>query len=353
MTDPSQMPRWAADILRSTCESAAATLAAHGHFDADAAREFVSGLAAGFEVDADDVACALGLDDLELGDAPVGARPPAEDDPPWLDLTEPPPGYQLAPVLLSQAAEAIGERIKEQARALLDDNRIVPWTPDGPMFPAPRNDAPLGLEDGPAGWTYTRPDESIAEAAKRYVGADEDAAHAAAWADHQLAAPPPCVRIVRCGKGFIGLDVTGVMGVEFTAAPDSTAEIAEALRAELEEKGDEISLSMARDIRPARLTEAEAIAAAWADWHAHNCATTLDMLLLAAVWPMPIADGQPWPADIPEEVMEARREWIRGWSLRDRGRAGEWAIAVHVGASDNPRVKIPARPACLDVGRPA
>lgn len=39
MTDPSQMPRWAADILRSTCESAAATLAAHGHLDADAARE--------------------------------------------------------------------------------------------------------------------------------------------------------------------------------------------------------------------------------------------------------------------------------------------------------------------------
>lgn len=57
MTDPSQMPRWAADILRSTCESAAATLAAHGHLDADAAREFVSGLAAGFEVDADDVFC--------------------------------------------------------------------------------------------------------------------------------------------------------------------------------------------------------------------------------------------------------------------------------------------------------
>jgi len=41
------MPEWAATILRSTCESAAARLAAYGHLDLHDAREFVHGLVLG------------------------------------------------------------------------------------------------------------------------------------------------------------------------------------------------------------------------------------------------------------------------------------------------------------------
>ena len=320
MTDPSQMPRWAADILRSTCESAAATLAAHGHLDADAAREFVSGLAAGFEVDADDVACALGLDDLELGDAPVGARPPAEADPPWLDLLEPPPGYALERVLVP-AVRTMLERLRE----------TWPASPD-----------PLGERDL-VRWTYCRPGEAIAEAAKRCVADDEKAAHAAAWSDHQLAADPPDFRVVPLGPGFVPAEMQWVQGAP-TWFISAAFYAAEERRAELEALGDTDSLRAAAEVEPRRLDADEARAAAWRRWHGDNAEVTHDMLLLAGEW-------ESDPAD--DASKAARIAWILGWSLRERGRVGAWAAAVHVHASDHDDVRVPARPACLDVGRPA
>lgn len=223
-------------------------------------------------------------------------------------------------MLLSQAAEALGERLKEQARAMLDDNRIVPWTPDGPMFPAPRNEAPLGLEDGPAGWTYTRPDEPIAEAAKRYVGADEDAAHAAAWSDHQLVADPPDFRVVPLGAGFVPAEMQKVQGAP-TWFISAAFYAAEERRAELEALGDADSLRAVAEVEPRRLDAAEARAEAWRRWHGDNAEVTHDMLLLAGEW-------ESDPAD--DASKAARIAWILGWSLRERGRVGVWAAAVHV-----------------------
>jgi len=123
--------------------------------------------AAGFDVDPADVALALGLDELaeeaSPGWTPVTA---AEEPSTWLDLVAPPPGYALAPVLPgSPAATAAG--------SLLGD-----------------------LEAAPVGWVWTRPGEAIAVAAReRDLCADEDAAHAAAWSDHQLGDDPPGVPI--------------------------------------------------------------------------------------------------------------------------------------------------------------
>lgn len=301
MTDPSQMPRWAADILRSTCESAAATLAAHGHLDADAAREFVSGLAAGFEVDADDVACALGLDDLEIGDPPVGTRPPAEDNPPWLDLVEPPPGYQLAAIMAgSPAAHAAGSYLSD-------------------------------LEDAPIGWAWARPGEAIVDAAARAEGGegkgelcgDEAAAHAAAWADHQLAALPP---------GFVLRDTSyDDFGDDGEVLGDLMGRVSrwEWSDGECSDTGS---------------TEAEARADAWEFFHEQGAATVHDLLLLVGVWPEDAAD---------DAALAARLEWIRGWSLLERGQVARWAATSHVAASDHDDVQVPARPACLDCGRPA
>jgi hypothetical protein len=91
-------------------------------------------------------------------------------------------------------------------------------------------------------------------------------------------------------------------------------------------------------------TEPEARADAWEFFHEQGAATLHDLLLLVGVWPEDAAD---------EAALAPRLDWIRGWSLLERGLVARWAAASHVHASDHDDVRVPARPACLDLGRPA
>lgn len=332
MTDRTVMPGFAAAILRSTCEAATAAIAERGRLDNEEIRSFIGGVADCFDADPSDVLLALGLDDLDetrarprLGGGHVccgcgglcdSGHPcpmayacrcrtlPAAQDDDGLDLAEPPPGYHLAPVLAgSLAALAAGVL---------------------------RTDA-LDLEDPPVGWVWCRPGEAIAAAAARAEGgagkgelcADEAAAHAAAWADHQLAALPPGFELRDTSYDDFG-DDGEVLG-EFMGRVSRW----------------EWSNGESSDTEA---TEPQARADAWEFFHEQGAATLHDLLLLVGMWPEDAAD---------EAALAPRLDWIRGWSLLERGLVARWAAASHVHASDHDDVRVPARPACLDVGRPA
>lgn len=315
MTDRTVMPGFAAAILRSTCEAATAAIAERGRLDNEEIRSFIGGVADCFDADPSDVLLALGLDDLDetrarprLGGGHVGLRLPLPDAAGRagrrLDLAEPPPGYHLAPVLAgSLAALAAGVL---------------------------RTDA-LDLEDPPVGWVWCRPGEAIAAAAARAEGgagkgelcADEAAAHAAAWADHQLAALPPGFELRDTSYDDFG-DDGEVLG-EFMGRVSRW----------------EWSNGESSDTEA---TEPQARADAWEFFHEQGAATLHDLLLLVGMWPEDAAD---------EAALAPRLDWIRGWSLLERGLVARWAAASHVHASDHDDVRVPARPACLDVGRPA
>ncbi len=334
MTHRSVMPAYAAAILRSACEAATAAISERGYLDDTEIRSFIGGVADCFDADPSDVLLALGLDDLDetrsrprLGGGHVccgcggvcdSGHPclmayacrcrtlpqPAADDEQLLDLAEPPPGYHLAPVIAgSPGAVAAG--------VLLPDA--------------------LDLEDPPVGWVWCRPGEAIATAAARAEGgagkgelcADEAAAHAAAWADHQLAALPP---------GFVLRDTSyDDFGDDGEVLGELIGRVArwEWSDGECSDTGS---------------TEAEARADAWEFFHEQGAATVHDLLLLVGVWPEDAAD---------DAALALRLEWIRGWSLLERGQVARWAATSHVAASDHDDVQVPARPACLDRGRPA
>lgn len=333
MTDRSVMPDYAAAILRSTCEAATAAIAERGRLDDQEIRSFIGGVADCFDADPSDVLLALGLDDLDetrarprLGGGHVccgcgggcdsgrpcpmayacrcRTLPLPEADEQLLDLAEPPPGYHLAPVLAgSPAAVAAG--------VLQAD--------------------PLNLEDPPVGWVWCRPGEVIALAAARAEGgagkgelcADEAAAHAAAWADHQLAALPPGFKLRDTSYDDYGDDgeVLGELMGRVSRWEWTDGECS--------------------DTAP---TQEEARADAWEFFHEQAAATLHDLLLLVGIWPADAGD---------EPALAARLDWIRAWSLRDRGLVARWAAASHVHASDHDDVQVPARPACIDLGRPA
>ena len=107
-------------------------------------------------------------------------------------------------------------------------------------------------------------------------------------------------------------------------------------------------------------SEAEARAGCWRDFLADDTEPVLDTLLLTDLWPesslpLVVNSGPEKLAAIAEcdRIIAARRAWIGGWSLLERGQAVLWAIACHLRASDNDDVEIPDMPACLHRNRPA
>lgn len=358
MTHRSVMPDYAAAILRSTCEAATAAIAERGRLDDDEIRSFIGGVADCFDADPSDVLLALGLDDLDetrarprLGGGHVccgcggvcdsgmpcpmayacrcRTLPLPEADEEQLDLAEPPPGYHLAPVLAGSPAAVAAGVLQADA---------------------------LDLEAPPVGWVWCRPGEAIALAAARAEGgagkgdlcADEAAAHAAAWADHQLAALPP---------GFKLRDTPGASGLPYKIVCRWNVReafwMASMSYDDFGDDGEVLGEIMGRVSRwewnngessDHASTEPEARADAWEFFHEQGAATLHDLLLLVGVWPEDAAD---------EAALAPRLDWIRGWSLLERGLVARWAAASHVHASDHDDVRVPARPACLDLGRPA
>lgn len=326
MTDRTVMPDFAAAILRSTCEAATAAIAERGRLDDNEIRSFIGGVADCFDADPSDVLLALGLDDLDetrarprLGGGHVccgcggvcdSGHPcpmtyacrcrtlPAAQDDDVLDFAEPPPGYHLAPVLAGSPAAIAAGVLRPDA---------------------------LDLEDPPVGWVWCRPGEAIALAAARAeeLCADEAAAHAAAWVDHQLAALPPGFELRDTSYDDFGDDgeVLGELMGRVSRWEWSNGESSDT-----------------------EATEPQARADAWEFFHEQGAATLHDLLLLVGVWHEDAAD---------EAALAFRLDWIRGWSLLERGLVARWAAASHVHASDHDDVRVPARPACIDVGRPA
>lgn len=87
----------------------------------------------------------------------------------------------------------------------------------------------------------------------------------------------------------------------------------------------------------------DAIAECWRAYLHRDADVCADLLGLAGVW-----DGM-----CPTEGVQAGRiAWVSSWTLLERGQALRWAAATCLHASDND-VKVPTRPACLDIGRPA
>lgn len=96
-------------------------------------------------------------------------------------------------------------------------------------------------------------------------------------------------------------------------------------------------------------------AGAWQAFLEDDAGVVLDTLLLVDLWPeqiMPVGTFEQ-EGEAAEQIIATRIEWIRSWTLLERGQAVLWAISCHVRASDNDHVEIPPRPACLDRNRPA
>lgn len=87
-------------------------------------------------------------------------------------------------------------------------------------------------------------------------------------------------------------------------------------------------------------TEAQALAAAWSDFHQRDAGCLLDLLLALGEWPANIIHS--------DAAAAARTAWILGWSLLERGSVADWAVRVLA-----EHTVIPVRPRCLDRDRPA
>lgn len=237
-------------------------------------------------------------------------------------------GWTLSSVLLALGldAELVGDEVLDLERDLGAD----------PDWRSTVHDEPYEWGDLPPGfgwWLDPDAPEGVlgyvdiaatddADQGRRRVAGGREATHAAAWAAYQLAHVP---------RGFTLVEDGGPGGlwcwrpVDWPDLPDQEP-----------------------------TTRAEALAAAWQEHHRRSCEIVLDLLgLTAMVWPEDFAAEFLPSTPVEDAVMRERERWIASWTLLERGKAIEWAGAVHAGASDNDGVIVPPRPGHLDRGRPA
>lgn len=209
---------------------------------------------------------------------------------------------------LAQVLEALGVDAAELLEADLDEDED--WSDDA-------DDAPYDFDQMPPVALAQRGQWSEFDTDDAAAGEVDPEDHAAAWARYMLEHTP---------RGFDVIEVA--TGWEWGKA------------------GEPVGADV-----PYGIGKAQARAGAWAAYLRRHAEILLDLLGLAGLWPVE-QDGL-WPVIPGDPILAARLAWVEGWTLLERGLAGEWAACTHLRASDNDDIEIPARPACIDRERPA